>query len=172
MPFVQRDTYGHIVARFANRQSGQAEEWLDDNAPELAPDTAQMTAELCRYIDVAADRARHTVAGDPLRALEYDRAATEAKSFAAAGYPADDVPRTVAAWAINGRTAQQAADSILVEAAAYTEALYRIREARLYAKQAVSAAAASGDFAMAEQTASDAVAAIARAAKGIGNNVL
>ncbi|QVM87418.1 hypothetical protein I0D68_20075 [Pseudomonas lalucatii] len=95
---------------------------------------AALQAGLCAQIDTAADAARRAVAGDPLRAVEYDRAAAEAQAFAAAGYPEGAVPRTVAAWAINGRSAQQAADSILAEAAAYTEALYQIREARLQAR--------------------------------------
>ena len=89
---------------------------------------------------MAADAARRTVAGDPLRAVEYERAAAEATTFAEAGYPSDAVPRSVAAWAINGRTARQAADSILAEAAAYTEALYTLREARLQAKEQIRTA--------------------------------
>lgn len=126
--------------------------------------------ELCSAIDAAADSARRAVAGDPLRAVEYDRAATEAQAFKDAGYPAGAVPRTVSAWAINGRTAQQAADSILTEAAAYNEALYQIREARLQAKAMVRAAMDAGQVEQAQDIAAETIAAIEAAVAGIGNN--
>lgn len=126
--------------------------------------------ELCSRIDTAADAARSRVAGDPLRAVEYDRARTEAQAFADAGYPAEAVPRTVAAWAINGRTAQQAADSILAEAAAYTEALYVIRETRLAAKEQIRLLMDAGEVEQAQQLAEQTIAAIEAAVAGIGNN--
>lgn len=126
--------------------------------------------ELCARIDAAADAARAAVAGDPLRAVEYDRARIEAQAFADAGYPAEAVPRTVAAWAINGRTAQQAADSILAEAVAYTEALYVIRETRLAAKEQIRLLMDSGEVEQAQQLAELTIAAIAAAVAGIGNN--
>jgi hypothetical protein len=125
---------------------------------------------LCAQIDSAADSARHQVAGDPLRALEYEKSAAEAQAFAAAGYPEDEVPRTVAAWAINGRSARQAADSILAEAAAFTEALYQIRETRLQAKELVRQAMAEGDAEQAQDIAAEAIASIEAAVAGIGNN--
>lgn len=125
--------------------------------------------ELCQAIDTAADGARARVAGDPLRAVEYDRARIEAQAFADAGYPADAVPRTVAAWAINGRTAQQAADSILAEAAAYTEALYVIRETRLAAKEQIRSLMATGEVEQAQQLAEQTIAAIEAAVAGVGN---
>ncbi|MFI8729426.1 phage tail protein [Stutzerimonas kunmingensis] len=126
-------------------------------------------ADLCSTIDTAADIARRNVAGDPLRAVEYDRARIEAQAFADAGYPADAVPRTVAAWAINGRTAQQAADSILAEAAAYTEALYVIRETRLAAKEQIRTLMAAGEVEQAQQLAEQTIAAIEAAVAGVGN---
>lgn len=126
--------------------------------------------ELCAKIDATADSARRAVAGDPLRAVEYERSAAEAKAFKDAGYPAEAVPRTVSAWAINGRTAQQAADSILAEAAAYTEALYQIREARLGAKELVRGAMAAGQVEQAQDIAAETIAAIEAAVAGIGNN--
>lgn len=119
-------------------------------------------------IDTAADAARRTVAGDPLRAVEYERAAAEAQAFAAADYQGE-VPRTVSAWAINGRTPRQAADSILAEAAAYTEALYQIRETRLQAKELIRQAMAEGDSAQAVDIAAETVAAIEAAVHGVGN---
>lgn len=126
-------------------------------------------AELCSAIDTAADAARASVAGDPLRAVEYDRARIEAQAFADAGYPADAAPRTVAAWAINGRTAQQAADSILAEAAAYTEALYVIRETRLAAKEQIRTLMDAGEVEQAQQLAEQTIAAIEAAVAGVGN---
>lgn len=124
---------------------------------------------LCQVIDNAADKARTKVAGDPLRAVEYDRARIEAEAFKAANYQGT-VPRMVAAWAINGRTSRQAADSILAEAAAYTEALFCIREARLQAKELVRQAMAAGNVEHAQDIASETIAAINAAVTGIGNN--
>lgn len=139
--------------------------------PSLVSQVEVATAEsLCQAVDKAADNARRAVAGDPLRAVEYDRAAEEAQAFKDAGYPADAVPRTVAAWAISGRTAQQAADNILLESAAYTEALYQIREARLGAKELVRQAMAAGNVDQAQDIAAETIAAIESSIAGIGNN--
>lgn len=135
-------------------------------APQLPPITA---IGLCTQIDTAADAARRTVAGDPLRVEEYKRASAEAKAFKDAGYPADAVPRTVAAWAIGGRTPQQAADSILTEAAQYTEALYLIRETRLQAKELVRQAMDASNVAQAQDIAAETIASIHAAVAGIGN---
>lgn len=135
------------------------------------PPAPLVTADgLCTGIDTAADTARRLVAGDPLRAVEYEKSAAEAQTFKDAGYPAGAVPRTVAAWAIEGRTAQQAADSILAEAAAYNEALYQIREARLQAKALVRAAMDAGQIEQAQDIAAETIAAIEAAVAGIGNN--
>ncbi|WP_421684479.1 phage tail protein [Stutzerimonas urumqiensis] len=145
-----------------------AESWQID--PELrAANREALEIILCTRIDTAADAARMAVAGDPLRAVEYERAAIEAEQFAAAGYPADAVPRSVAAWAINGRTAQQAADSILAEAAAYTEALYVIRETRLAAKEQIRSLMDAGEIEQAQQLAEQTIASIETAVAGVGN---
>lgn len=125
--------------------------------------------ELCTRIDTASDTARAAVVGDPTRTIEYERAAAEAAQFNAAGYPADSVPRTVAAWAINGRTAREAADSILAEAAAYTEALYVIRETRLAAKEQIRTLMDAGEVEQAQQLAEQTIAAIEAAVAGVGN---
>lgn len=127
--------------------------------------------ELCARIDQAADNAREKVAGDPLRAVEYQRSADQAQAFKDAGYPAEAVPPMVAAWAISGRTAQQSADSILAEANAYYDALTLIRTTRLAAKEQVRALMADAQQAEAETLASATVAAIQAAVAGIGNNV-
>lgn len=138
---------------------------LTDPAPYVPT-----TVELCQSIDTAADAARLAVAGDPLRATEYERAAAEAQAFKDAGYPAEPVPRTVSAWAINGRTAQQSADSILAESAAYTEALYLLRETRLRAKEQVRAAMAEDNQEFAQLIAEQTIEAIRSAVGGVGNN--
>jgi len=144
-------------------------EWVED-AALLAEWHARLRDQLCLSVDDASDKARARVAGDPLRAVEYDRARLEAQAFADAGYPTDAVPRTVAAWAINGRTAQQAADSILAEAAGYTEALYVIRETRLAAKEQIRSLMAAGEVEQAQQLAEQTIAAIEAAVAGVGNN--
>lgn len=125
--------------------------------------------ELCLGIDTAADAARSKVAGDPLRAMEYDRARVAAEQFAAADYHGA-VPAMVAAWAINGRTPQQAADSILTEAAAYTNALELLRTTRLAAKEQIRTLMANGNVEQAQDIAAETIAAIEAAVAGIGNN--
>lgn len=125
--------------------------------------------ELCQAIDSAADTARRAVAGDALRAVEYDRARLEAEQFAAADYQGE-VPPMVAAWAINGRTPQQAADSILQEAAQYTTALVQLRTVRLNAKELVRTAMAAGQVEQAQDIAAETIASIEAAVAGIGNN--
>lgn len=143
----------------------------NDGSPVInTPPVLLPTAEsLCFRVDMAADKARAKVAGDPLRAVEYDRSRLEAESYKAAGYQGE-VPRMVAAWAINGRTARQAADSILAEAAAYTEALYLIRETRLQAKELIRAAINAGNIEHAQDIAAETIASIEAAVAGIGNN--
>lgn len=166
---ISNERYESVIA---NPASGKVRAHDDDGLPILVdPPVHVLTADqICACIDTAADAARGRVAGDPLRAVEYDRARVEAQAFADAGYPADAVPRTVAAWAINGRTAQQAADSILAEAAAYTEALYVIRETRLAAKEQIRMLMDAGEVEQAQQLAEQTIAAIEAAVAGIGNN--
>jgi hypothetical protein len=128
-----------------------------------------LSAQLCQSVDTAADAARRAVAGDPLRAVEYANAATEAQAFAAASYQGT-VPPMVAAWAINGRTPQQAADSILAEAAQYNAALVQLRTVRLNAKELIRAAMAAGNVEQAQDIAAETIASIEAAVAGIGNN--
>lgn len=148
--------------------SWKASQWQLDPVLQTA-NAAKRLSALCGDIDTAADAARLAVAGDPLRALEYDRAASEAQAFAAANYQGD-VPPMVAAWAINGRTAQQAADSILAEAAQYNAALVQLRTVRLAAKEQVRAAMDAGNTEQAQTIAEQTIAAIQAAVAGIGNN--
>lgn len=138
--------------------------------PVLEELSTQLSAEqFCAAIDASADAARRAVAGDPLRAVEYANAATEAQAFAAAGYQGT-VPPMVAAWAINGRTPQQAADSILAEASQYNVALVQLRTVRLQAKEQIRTLMAANQVVQAEQLAARTIASIEAAVAGIGNN--
>lgn len=141
--------------------------WVFDEAKQAEQLAAQCQA-LCTAIDTTADAARAAVAGDPLRAVEYDRARIAAEQFAAAGYQGD-VPPLVAAWAINGRTPREAADDILHEAAQYTAALIVLRETRLAAKEQVRALMDAGEVEQAQQVVEQTVAAIEAAVAGVGN---
>lgn len=141
-----------------------------DEAKALTTPAPEVTqSSLCASVDAAADAARRAVAGDPLRAVEYANAATEAQAFAAAGYQGT-VPPMVAAWAINGRTPQQAADSILAEAAQYSAALVQLRTVRLGAKELIRATMAAGNIEHAQDIAAETIASIEAAVAGIGNN--
>ena len=159
------------AALLEGQSSGKLIDFDEAGRPFLAdPPPQVLTAEqLCQRIDTAADAARRAVAGDPLRAVEYDRARLQAEQFAAADYQGE-VPAMVAAWAINGRTPQQAADSILAEAAAYTNALELLRTTRLAAKEHVRALMSANQVAQAQQLTDQTIAAIEAAVAGIGNN--
>lgn len=155
----------------ANPTPGKIRSHDADGLPILIDPPAYVPTadELCQRIDTTADAARRAVAGEPLRAVEYDRSRIEAEQFAAAGYQGD-VPPMVAAWAISGRTPQQAAESILAEAAEYTNALIQLRTIRLQAKELIRAAMASGEVEQAKQIVTETVAAIQSAVAGVGNN--
>ncbi|WP_339511920.1 hypothetical protein [Pseudomonas sp. RL_15y_Pfl2_60] len=159
-------------ALMAGQSAGQVITGDDSGNPILtAPVPIVLTTpELCKNIDAAADATRLAIIGDPLRATEYERAAIEAQDFKDAGYPDESVPRTVSAWAINGRTAQQAADSILAKSAAFDEALYSLRETRLSGKEQVRAAMAAGDYELANDIAASTVTALESIIKNTGDN--
>ena len=157
------------AALLEGQSQGKRIDWDDAGYPFLADQPAPSLTELCSRIDATADAARRAVAGDPLRAVEYDRARLAAEQFAAADYQGD-VPPMVAAWAINGRTAQQAADDILREAAQYNGALVQLRTVRLQAKELIRAAMAEGNVELAEDIAAETIASIEAAVAGIGNN--
>jgi hypothetical protein len=124
---------------------------------------------LCAVIDSAADSARQTCIGDPLRAAEYQRTASEALAFKDAGYPLKAVPRAVASWAINGRTAREAADDILRESDRYDEALYTIREQRLGAKERIRSLVDEGKIDQARTLADQACKGLSQAVVGTVN---
>lgn len=152
----------------SNRPAGKVVV-ADANGLPMLVDQVISEQGLCAKIDAAADAARRAVAGDPLRAVEYANAATEAQFFANADY-LGDVPPMVAAWAINGRTPQQAADDILREAAQYNAALVQLRVVRLNAKELIRTAMAAGQVEQAQDIADETIASIEAAVAGIGNN--
>ncbi|UVM06411.1 phage tail protein [Pseudomonas laurylsulfatiphila] len=149
--------------------AGKQIDWDSQALPVLIdPPPVVLTVEqLCASIDKAADAAREMVAGDPLRAFEYQTAATEARAFKEAGYPANAVPRGVAAWAINGRTAEQAAADILAKATAFEEAIYDLRETRLRAKESLRLLMADGDVTNAQQLTDNAISDIQALTAGV-----
>lgn len=168
---VEITTENH-AALLAGESAGRIIVWGASGYPVLVdpPEVVLTTDELCAKIDASADMARAAVAGDPLRAVEYQRSADEAQAFKDAGYPADAVPPMVAAWAIGGRTAKAAADNILAEAKAYNDALVLIRTTRLAAKEQVRTLMADDQYGAAKTLTDQTVAAIEDAVAGIGNN--
>lgn len=119
-----------------------------------------------QQIDEAADNARVGVVGNSLRVVEYQLAEQEAKAFQAAGFEGA-VPATVQAWVdAAGLSPQEAAESILAEAAAWKGALYTIRAARLKGKQQALSAPSHDE---AETIADAAIAEINASVVGVGN---
>lgn len=168
---VQRISDGAFLQDDPRNRDWQAyQHWLQSGGtPEEEEETSQAVCNrLCQAVDKAADLARSKVAGDPLRAVEYQRAAAEAQAFAAAGYQGE-VPPMVASWAIGGRTAQEAADDILREAAQYNGALVQLRAVRLQAKEQIRTLMAAGQVGQAQQVAEQTITSIEAAVSGIGN---
>jgi len=117
-------------------------------------------------IDQAADVSRAAVINDPLRALEHQRAADEARAFVQADY-AGVTPPYVKAWAdAAGLEPQAAADTILVQADAWDQALLALRTLRLKGKQDVLKATSHAE---AEAIADAAIAAIKESVQGVGS---
>lgn len=133
---------------------------------QLAISFAELQVRLCLQIDKESDSARLAIAGDPLRVVEYERAAIEAQAYKDAGY-SGTVPPTVKSWAEAKRwSGQQAADNILAEAAAWNQALYGIRDMRLKGKEAVRS---SVDNAAAQAAADAVITQIRVAVVSVGN---
>lgn len=61
MPFVQRDNAGKIQATFSCLQTGFAEEWVDDDSPELLPSREKVAAE--KWDAIKAERDRRKAGG-------------------------------------------------------------------------------------------------------------
>lgn len=144
---ISEECYQSVIANPApGRQRGH----LPDGTPYLMEPERASEEALCKQVDDAAAECGRTVIGDPLKVLEYDRAAIAARQFREAGFPALSVPPAVAAWAINGRSPEQAALDIIDRAEQLEEKLQFIRAARLAAKERIREFLASGDQAQAE----------------------
>jgi hypothetical protein len=129
-----------------------------------APTLADVQQRNLARIDAAADAARLAVAGDPVRVVEYQTAEREAAAFRDAGFDGP-VPPTVQSWAeAKDWTPRAAAEDILREAAAWTQALLALRDIRLKAKEGVRAAADIEAADLITAGALDAIAAVRRAA--------
>lgn len=116
-----------------------------------------------QQIEQAADQARASVLGDPLRAVEYQMAEADAKAFMVAGFDGD-VPATVQAVVDASEVSPQAAtELILAESAAWRGALCEIRAARLKGKQAMLKAATHAEAEGYADTAIDAIRAVSKA---------
>lgn len=135
------------------------EKWVANGQKQAVLDE-QETERLCSKVDAAADSARIALAGDPLKAMEYAQAAADAQAFQDAGYPKKEVPLSVAAWVVKGRTAKQAAEQILSKADQLTDHLLALRTLRLKAKAQIRAQAAKGKIDLARSATDEALTAI------------
>jgi hypothetical protein len=129
---------------------------LPDPEPEPAPPTlAERQTEALRQIDADVDAITAAVIGN--RGVEYIEAETQALAFQTAGFTGA-APSMVQAW-VNakgiegiGWTAQQAAEDILAQAAAWRYAVDVIRANRLNAKAYIRIAEDDEDLAVATGT--------------------
>ena len=129
----------------------------------------QETEHLCTKVDAAADNARTALAGDPLKAMEYAQAAADAQAYQDAGYPKKEVPLSVAAWVVKGRSAKQAAEQILSKAEQLTDHLLTLRTLRLKAKAQIRAQGGKGKVDLARGAADDALIGIRALINGISS---
>ncbi|WP_337056154.1 phage tail protein [Pseudomonas sp. USHLN015] len=123
--------------------SWQDGEWVLDDALVVAAKERRLS-KLCEAIDRAGNSVLESLVGSPLRLVEYEVAATEARAFKLAGYPIDAVPRSVSAWSIGGRHPEQAANEIIAKAQRSEVAIHALREIRLVCKSKVRQAMADG----------------------------
>jgi len=134
-------------------------EWVL-NPAKVAEVERDHAERLCSQVDAAADSARKALTGDPLRAMEYASAAADARAFKDAGYPKKAVPLSVSAWAVKGRTAQEAADNILGKSAEFNNSLLTLRTLRLKAKEQIRAQVAKGKTERAKEVCDAAILAL------------
>ncbi|MCK4133217.1 phage tail protein [Ralstonia nicotianae] len=127
-------------------------QWVED-ATVKAQILGALKLQLCRQLDTEADTARRAVIGDPLRAVEYERAADEALAYQATGYAGDVPPSVQSAVNATGNTARQTADAILAKHAAWDAVLYDIRAQRLKGKETIRNAASEEAAAQATEAA-------------------
>lgn len=151
-------------------QPSSAHDWDGEkwqlNASRVAELELQEAEQLCSKVDAVADSARTVLAGDPLKAMEYAQAAADAQAYQDAGYPKKEVPLSVAAWVVKGRTAKQAAEQILSKAEQLTDHLLTLRTLRLKAKQQIRTHAAKGNLDLARSAGDDTLAAIRELVSG------
>lgn len=82
MPWVER-VAGEIVGRYAQRQTGFAEEWLEPDDTQLLPPLDQVKAERSAAVDERAGRERIKYITDiPGQELTYREKVDEAKALA------------------------------------------------------------------------------------------
>lgn len=144
------------------------EKWVVNGDKQAVLDE-QETERLCTKVDATADNIRTALAGDPLKALEYAQAAADAQAYQDAGYPKKEVPLSVAAWMVKGRTAKEAAEQILSKADQLTDHLLALRTLRLKAKAQIRAQAAKGNMDLARSAGDEALVAIRELASGLSN---
>ena len=163
-------TADHHAALLSAQSQGAAIQADASGAPVAVfppPETLeQAVARLCTRIDSEADAARLKIAGDPLRVVEYERAAAEAQAFKDSGYTGT-IPPSVLSWAeAKAWTAQAAADDILTVSALWNQALYALRDIRLKGKEAIRAGADEAAANTAADAASGQIAAVLAAIGG------
>ncbi|MFZ3279653.1 phage tail protein [Pseudomonas sp.] len=144
------------------------EKWVVNGDKQAVLDE-QETERLCTKVDATADNIRTALAGDPLKAMEYAQAAADAQAYQDAGYPKKEVPLSVAAWVVKGRTAKQAAEQILSKADQLTDHLLTLRTLRLKAKAQIRAQAAKGNMDLARSAGDEALVAIRELARGLSS---
>jgi len=115
-------------------------------------------------VDQSADQARASIIGGSLRVVEYEMAEKEAAAFKAADFQGEVPPTVQAVVDAQGIGAQEAAEGILAETAAWRGALCEIRAARLKGKAEVLKATSHAE---AERLADAAIAAIRDSIAGI-----
>lgn len=126
----------------------QAAEDLGDDSNPLELTLEQQRFAALRTVDEDVDAITFATIGN--RATEYLEAEAQARSFKQRGYPDMDVPAMVEDDMLAfGRTAQEAADAILAQAALWRQVQSAMRRQRLLAKQALRNAADVQDLAAA-----------------------
>lgn len=117
-----------------------------------------------QQIEQAADQARAAVLGDPLRAVEYQLAEAEAKSYMQAGFDGEVPPTVLALVDAASIEPKAAAEQILAESLAWRNAVCQIRAARLKGRQAMLAASSHEEAEERADAAISAIRAISQAA--------
>ncbi|UZE30457.1 phage tail protein [Pseudomonas asplenii] len=115
---------------------------------------------LCAAIDAAADSARRSIAGDPLRALEYERTSSDAQAFKRQLFPENAIPESVQAWVTDERTAQQAAEDIIQKSEVFERNVLALRTLRLQAKEKVRNHVEKNDLDLARKVSGEVINAI------------